>query len=246
MNIEDLKSRASVAYADKHEEERPTLEDFQPRVKSGGAPQQAQANPVGRKLPSELQQQLSSLEKDMIEANKPEQKIDLGPLPDAARKKIAGVEDDMAGSRQTTPLDQILKEKTERACAPMDFGELIMTGRVQQDVPVLPGKLKITFQSMTGGESYWIERMMSEQPAELGRSWAVYMQLAMTVHAVNGTPREPFNVDGKIDRGILERRLALLMKMNTRMIELLIANMFWFFDRVNALYDNDFESIKNG
>ena len=182
----------------------------------------------------------------LTSTNTPVQKIDLGPLPEDARKKIAGVEDDIGGRKANTPLDQILKEKAERACAPMDFGELIMTGRVQQDVPVLPGKLKVTFQSLTGAESYWIERMMSEQPTELGRSWAVYMQLAMTVHAVNGTMREPFNIDGKIDRSILERRLALLMKMNTRLIELLIANMFWFFDRVNSLYDNDFESIKNG
>jgi hypothetical protein len=245
MNIEDLKARASVVYADKDQESQ-AKEDFQSHLKGSAPSNQTQPDPGGRRLPSELQSQLASLEKDMLKVNATEQKIDLGPLPEAARRKIAGAEDDNTGNKTNTPLDQVLKEKTEKACAPMDFGELIMTGRVQQDVPVLPGKLKVTFQSLTGAESYWVERMMSEQPTELGRSWAVYMQLAMTVHAVNGSMREPFNIDGKIDRAILERRLSLLMKMNTRLIELLIANMFWFFDRVNSLYDNDFESIKNG
>jgi len=241
MNIDELKARANTSYADasgeaQKEEFRSQMQQPQPTQIIDPLPQ--------RRLPESLKSQLSSLEREMAELNAPAQKIDLGPLPEAAKKKVAGVEDDTI--KKTTPLDQLLKEKTEKACAPMDFGELIMTGRVQQDVPVLPGKLRVTFQSLTGAESYWIERMVVEQPADISRAWAVYMQLAMSVHAVNGTPREPFNVEGKIDRGVLDRRLALLMKMNTRMIELLIANMFWFFDRVNALYENDFESIKNG
>ena len=239
MDIDALKARANNSYVGTQQEG--AKEEFQSSLQK--------VPPIieplqQRKLPEALRSQLGSLEREMAELNAPVQKIDLGPLPEEAQKKVAGVED--AGVKKVTPQEQLLKEKTEKACAPMDFGELIMTGRVQQDVPVLPGKLRVTFQSLTGAESYWIERTVVDQPAEIARSWAIYMQLAMSIHAVNGSVREPFNVNDKIERGVLERRLALLLKMNTRMIELLIANMFWFFDRVTALYENDFESIKNG
>lgn len=213
-------------------------------IKGAAAPV---AQPVPqRRLPEQLRSQLADLERDTIAVNTPvaEQRIDLGPLPDSVRAQVAGATDTDSAGKQ--PWTMLLKKSTEAACAPMDFGELIMTGRVQQDVPVLPGKMRITFQSLTGTESYWIERAAIDQPAELRQSWVTYMQLAMCVQAVNGTQREPFYVDNKIDRGVLERRLAMLLKMNTRMIELLIVNMYWFFDRVSSLYENDFAAIKNG
>lgn len=146
-----------------------------------------------------------------------------------------------------TPKERTIRQGIEKRCRPMNFGDLILSGRVTQDVPVLPGKMTVTFRSLTGADSFWVERNSLLQPVDLRNSWALYHQLAMSVSAINGVARESYTSDtDAIREDVVRQRLELLLGMNTTVIEMLIANMGWFFERVRNLFDNDFEAIKNG
>lgn len=48
----------------------------------------------------------------------------------------------------------------EGRCAPMAFEDLLLNGRVQQKVPIIPGKFEPTFQSLSGEDNVEILRLM--------------------------------------------------------------------------------------
>jgi hypothetical protein len=206
----------------------------------------------------ELKARMAQPEQEVAPITAPEERK---PRPAAAvlanMEHISGglLQANIAGSASATtePTKEAQKPKPtlqeiiESKCAPMDFGELIMTGRVTQKVGVFPGKMTVTYRSLVGSDTFWLERNALEQPAELRGLWRTYYQLALCVSEVNGAPKAPF-VDsaGKyLDTVILERVTALL-HMNTRVLEVLVMNMNWFAQRVDLLLENDFEALKNG
>lgn len=145
---------------------------------------------------------------------------------------------------------------TEASCRSMDFGDLIMTNRVTQDVPVLAGKLTVRFQSLTGEESFWLERELRDRvrPGPMGGSsaaaWTTYARLALSVHSINGTPLEPHithnNGVESVDTAAAEKRIHQVLRLGERTVELLLVNLSWFEERVSALFEDDFASVKNG
>lgn len=152
-----------------------------------------------------------------------------------------------AKAAQATPKQRNLREAVEKQCKPMDLGELIMTGRVSQVVPILPGKLVVTYRSLSGAEEYWLDRNSPQEEGYARRSWLAYHRLAMCVEAINGVKSEPYlNDKGEIKDDVVSSRLAKLLKLNMRIIEMLSMNMTWFMERETDLFTSDIEALKNG
>lgn len=203
------------------------------------APVAAQAAPQMRQLPRNLASELATFEQAVLEENTPaETRVDLGPLPPEAQAKVDAI-------KEKTPPPS-MREKIEKACSPLDFGQLLLTGRVTQHVKVLPGKVEIKLRSLTGAEEFWLEKHQLDQPPEFAAAWKTYTRLAMSVQEMNGVESLEYLQAGKIDAQVLEARLQKLLQLPASLFSLLVTHLSWFYDRVANLYDNDFDAIKNG
>lgn len=175
------------------------------------------------------------------------ERIDLGPLPDQAKRKVQAQRPAVPGLLFE---DNALRDAIERQCQPLDLGDLIVTGRVSQLVPVIPKKLTVTYQSLLGRESFWIERAAPTKGLTdvVSRgSWVVYARLTLSVTAIGGKQFEQITDDaGNVDDEKFERKFNHLMRMGERVLDVLLANLGWFDARVARLVENDFEALKNG
>lgn len=225
-----------------------SVDDLKSRLIAHDTAPAPEMRPMGRQMPAALLAEAERFQADLVEANAPEERIDLGPLPPAAKSKV-----DEAKKKQLRNIpglrfvDEALQKAIEGRCTEMDFSDLVMTGRVQQVVPIIPKKLEVGFQSLLGTESYWIERTALSEVEPMQGAWSAYARLALSVTSINGKAVEPhLGRDGKVDDEAVERKQAALMKMPDSMVRLLLVNLNWFGARVEDLYDRDFEALKNG
>lgn len=224
------------------------------QIKARSAEQPARApapeQVVRRAMPSELAQQAEQFQRDFAAANAPvvEEKIDLGPLPDAVKKKRP--EANLPAVPRSLVEDSKLRDAIEARCAALDLGDLIMAGRVTQVVPVIPGKLTVTFQSLLGRESFWLEKEVGKQGISdymARNAWLIYARLAMSVSAINGKQFDSTtSEDGAVDDDAFAKKHDKLMKMSERILDTMLANLAWFDARVNKLLEDDFAALKNG
>lgn len=175
------------------------------------------------------------------------EKIELGPLPEG----VKGMDDELDAVlyRGTVFDNKKVRKAIEARCVEMDFADLVLTGRVSQKVAVIPKKLTFEFQSLTGGESYWIEsRAQSEASTDWGlRSWVVWAQLTMALVSVNGAQLPThLGKDGDVDEKLFNEKRTRVMKLGAKVLDIAVTNMNWFNDRVDRIFQNDFEQLGNG
>jgi hypothetical protein len=215
------------------------------------APAPATARPADERSPvrKETLEQVARFEQEFREANAApsvEKKVDLGPLPEG----ITGKDElDTVLYRDTIFDNKRVRRTVESRCIDMDFADLVLTGRVSQKVPVISGKLTFEFQSLTGGESYWIEsRAQSEATTDWGlRSWVVWAQLTMSLVSVNGSQLPSHQgKDGEVDDKLFAEKRTRVMKLGAKVLDIAVTNMNWFNDRVDRIFQNDFEQLGNG
>lgn len=209
-------------------------------------PEDAPATPKVRK---ELLEEAERFQRDFDKLNSASQvpdKVDLGPLPEGVK-----VRDELDGVlyRDSSFDNKKVRRAVEARCTEMDFGDLVLTGRVSQVVPVLPKKLTFEFQSLTGAESYWIEsRAQTEATTDWGlRSWVVWAQLTLALVSVNGTKfPNHINKDGDVDEKLFNEKRQRVMRLGAKVLDIAVTNMNWFNDRVDRIFHDDFEQLGNG
>lgn len=134
----------------------------------------------------------------------------------------------------------------ESALEPLDVTDLILHNRIKQKVPILPGKLEATFQSMTGEEELALKRLIMRETKDLEVSERYFfdkfalMGLAVGLFAVGskagGTPLAThLDADGNFDEKKFEEKMARVLKFNTHMLANLANNHHWFELRVRRL-----------
>lgn len=213
------------------------------------APSTKEVKPVIKK---ETLEQVAKFEQEFAALNaaaaaaEPE-KVELGPLPEG----VKGMDDelDTVLYRGTVFDNKKVRRAVEARCVEMDFADLVLTGRVSQKVSVIPKKLTFEYQSLTGGESYWIEsRAQSEASTDWGlRSWVVWAQLTMSLVSVNGAQLPThLGKDGDVDEKLFNEKRARVMKLGAKVLDIAVTNMNWFNDRVDRIFQNDFEQLGNG
>lgn len=231
------------------------LDEIKQRMRDQERAQQTPAPAAGERkegkspIRRETLEQISRFEQEFREANAAhpaEDRVDLGPLPDG----ITGKDDlDTVLYRDTIFDNKKVRRTVESRCVDMDFADLVLTGRVSQRVPVIPDKLTFEFQSLTGGESYWIEsRAQNEATTDWGlRSWVVWAQLTMSLVSVNGTKLPSHqDKDGDVDDKLFAEKRARVMRLGAKVLDIAVTNMNWFNDRVDRIFQNDFEQLGNG
>jgi hypothetical protein len=229
------------------------------------APQQQQqqrvAEPPKPRLPPEREAEIARFSKDFQTANAPEQRIPLPAAPQQADPNVRQAdapkpeEPRQDGFRSTFDTSD-RRAWLERSLRPMDFGELVLTGRVTQDVELLRGKMSVRYQSLLGEETFWMEQrardMAGQTQASLmnATTWTAYARLALAVQSINGSPLASHIIQNgdviAVDKDAVEKRIHQVLRMGERVVEMMLVNLGWFEERVTKLFDDDFEALKNG
>jgi len=241
-----------------NKKKQPDLSKLKQRIKSPeDEPGEKAAPPVpeGPSIKPDTMRQIASYARDVEKARAEEaieeQEVARVELTDVNEEAAINYTEDNTFYRQTPSDNPNVRKAIEDHCSEMDFADLIITGRVSQEVPILPGKLECEYQSLLASENFWIEREAEKQGTSdwALRSWMGYARLALSLVAINGksigslgsAPKK-----GEIDRAAFEDKFQKIMNMGEKPIEYLLVNLSWFNDRVDRLSESDFEQLKNG
>jgi hypothetical protein len=158
-------------------------------------------------------------------------------------KEIAAFDDvyeeDEFGRRVVSLLGNVKrKEIIEARCPPLSFEELLMTGSVQQRVPIIPGKFEPTFRSLLGEENEEILRMMNSfrGPDQYILDVMSLLNLTAGLYAINGKPL-PNHQDknGDFEEEMFRAKYKVVRKMALPLLADMSVNFRWFIRRVQKL-----------
>ena len=173
----------------------------------------------------------------------------------AEAQAVVDAQDALASSvvYNHTPLDNPKRRKEiEARLEPLGFDDLLLLGHVVQTV-YLGRQLSVTFQSPTVKETSWIQHTsLSKYPLvtqnALRNHWAGHASLTFAIRGVRGVTFPPNN--GVNEDGLSEANLDIKREMIARLPDMVLTaiaiNHGWFTDRVQKLFLNDFEELKNG
>jgi len=137
---------------------------------------------------------------------------------------------------ELTP-EEKMRAAVEARLSPLDIGEYLMSGEARQAVPIIPGKLEVTFRTVVDLEEVFVDGMLAQQKEMTGRQyirisneWA----LAVHVYEVNGN-RWPSTIDGDgtVSEKVMEQRLSHVRRLSSPVFTLMVQNLGFFLERVN-------------
>lgn len=140
------------------------------------------------------------------------------------------------------------RKAIEKRLKPMDLSDLIVEGEVKQNVPIVPGKLEVTFRSVSSGEDLAIKRMLYNIRKEVPRyqldAYSI-MSLTLAVYAINGHPLPDHNDEaGNFSESRFQKKFELVKRYPLQLVADLGVNYIWFDVRVKKLFT--VESLGNG
>lgn len=134
------------------------------------------------------------------------------------------------------------RKAIEARCRPMDVVDLITTGEVQQEVPVVPGKYIVTFRSTTGAEDLAIKRLLYDERGTPRYMLDMYSMMSLTLglYAINRHPLPDHrDEEGNFDTVKFNEKFKLVKGYPLQLIADLSANYAWFDVRVRKLFAVD-------
>ncbi len=185
---------------------------------------------------------------------------DSKPLSEADREKLGKAIEKMDDFDFNTFREMMMKDilnnedqrkAIESRLEPLDLTDLILTGRVTQRVPIIPGKYEPEFQSVSGEEDLAIKRLIWQEqkslqaPSQYMLDKFSLMGVALGTRAINGTllPSH-LNSDGSFDENNFLKKFNTIVRYPFHLLSSLGINFFWFDVRVRQLFQADL--IKNG
>ena len=206
----------------------------------------APSRPLSEAMRSDLQRLAAAMkEAPEVVEEVPDNRVELAPVSEETARKMGAVVFSGTSFDNREVYDAIRARLT-----PMDIGDLVMQGRVTQDVPILPGKLVVTFRSLTGKDVEWVEERgiaiaKSETIADAS-AWVGYALLTLGIVSINGNEFVDCLVDGTIDEDIFKEKLTRIKGLEDTLIGVLMVNWNWFRNRIVDMYSGAMVSLKNG
>ena len=238
-------------------EPRLTLDEIKARQREEAEPKRPVADrdtPLQRRpMPEKIKDKVGALSKALADANPPK------PATTSAQPSAAPPQ--AASPDAEEPSDGIyysymgmdrpeVRARIEARCEPMDFGSLVMSGRVQQAVEIMPGKVTVTFSTLTGREVFLLDTgaAAKHQHRQNQQTWRGYARLALSVVEVNSAAYGPrmLGEDYKPSLEAVDLLMDKLLQLPEPIIDMLLLNYKWFSARVQHLFEDDYEKLKNG
>jgi len=150
--------------------------------------------------------------------------------------------------------DQVLRETIEARLDSFDIGQYLFTGgEMTQKVPIVPGKLEVTFRLVTDAEEVYVDAQLRLENDGIKGGLAdreMYRRLnewslASHIYSINGQAWGPtLDNAGRVDEKAMQNRFAKVRKLPSPVVTIISQNLAWFVDRANKSLT--FEALKNG
>jgi hypothetical protein len=200
--------------------------------------------PEGAGLRPETVQQLAEVAKANQEAKKDENDTELKKI----RDEIDEIDDVFETNEFGERVRSILSNKKRKAaiesrCEAMKFEDLLITGSVQQRVPIIPNRFEPTYRSPSGAEDLEVKRIMGQVRGTeqyILDTFSIY-GLTLGLYSINGKPLPShLKGDGEFDETLFKTKYAIISKMGLPILADLVVNYMWFGRRVQKLtvYDD--------
>jgi hypothetical protein len=126
----------------------------------------------------------------------------------------------------------------EARCLPLSLEDLLLTGSVQQKVPIVPGRFEPTFRSPQGDENLAILRLMSSESGseEYILDLMQIYRLTAGLHAINSKPLlNHLTTDNDFSEDLFKKKFNIVKKMAVPILADMVVNFNWFVRRVQKL-----------
>lgn len=190
------------------------------------------------------------------------QNVGKSPEPDDEEKKrVAKILDqmddfDFEALRQQMNQDNLNNPEQraiiEERLEPLSLEDLILKDRVRQVIPIIPNKLEVTFESLTGEEDLALKRLLMQESksVEVVERYLLekfgLMTIAAGLVAIKGNP-VPYSIrdkNGDFDEKQFWLKFGWVLKRNIHVLACIGNNHTWFEMRVRSLMVA--ERVKNG
>jgi hypothetical protein len=173
---------------------------------------------------------------------------------DEKKKSISDgyrIEDVRETSYSFTPMDNpMVREAVEKRCKDIDIAQVIMTGLVEQDIPIVENKLVIRVRSLRPRDTDWLLDRSADLSPVLRGTLQVYGSMAFQLLSINGTRLpDALKGDGRkrvVDEKKFKKKYEQLLDMNEAFLNILAINLKWFNLRIESLFWDDYRELKNG
>jgi hypothetical protein len=164
------------------------------------------------------------------------------PVPQEPAAEVEASEDAAAEpeSRELTNEEEsdAIRETIEARVEEFDIGQYILSGgEMTQTVPIIPGKLEVTFRTATDYEEWYVDNQLAKDRDITARQYVRRTNewgLAMHISSLAGD-KWPllFKPNGDINEEAVQERLRKVRKLPSPLFNLLTQNLLWFLDRVS-------------
>lgn len=139
----------------------------------------------------------------------------------------------------------------EARLKPMSLTDLIIQGYVRQLVPIHPGTLEYEYQSLPSSLRVDLKRLVTIEARKLDVTddylidRHTILEIVCGIYAINGQVLPDYrDAEGNFSEEALNRKYAMVARMNNHLISSLGVNQIWFEARVRKLFV--VEAVKNG
>jgi hypothetical protein len=131
------------------------------------------------------------------------------------------------------------KKLIESRLEPMRVEDLITHGYVEQEVPIIPGKVSYTFRSTSGGEDLGIKKLIHSEAGEGSRyvldKYSI-MNLALSLVKINDTVLPSHKDENKdFSNELFDIKFKKVLAYSNQLIADMAVNFYWFDQRVREL-----------
>jgi len=135
------------------------------------------------------------------------------------------------------------RQLVEERLDPLDLDEYIMTGRVRQTVPIIPGKYEPVFQSYNQEEDLALKRLLvlerknfTDAPNRYFLDKYSVMGVALGLSRLNrNILPDHLDKEGNFDDGMFWKKFNLTVKLGFHLVASLAVHFYWFDIRVRKL-----------
>jgi len=212
----------------------------------------SQQKPAPKKLSQESVEQLEAAQAQ-VEEEELEEELE----EDRTAAELEEAEEEMI--QRDTPFDfegiqeqqrELMSKERKKAIEErldeLDIADMVMKREIQQDIPVIPGKLIYRLRTYNQHEYLACLQYVYENPGSV--TWAEeYLntcKLVCSLVAINGAPLPTHMKDGAVDKKLFEKKMSHVASFPVHLIADLSVQAIWFNQRVNALFSVG--NLKNG
>jgi hypothetical protein len=162
--------------------------------------------------------------------------------------------DEQTNTKRPNPFSQKRRKEIETRCSKIDLSDMLLRQRVEQKIPIIPGKFEITVRDTTGIEDTFIKQQLAKEyydRTEISASYAASklarFRLAFCLLAINNKQLTDICVENEpaTEQEIkaFKEKVQFVSKYPDDLIQDLDIQIVWFKDRIRLISMSDIQNF---